>query len=66
MPLSLSEKWSMRKICSSSKISCTAASSFMALARSVPNAFFIITWLAVHQIVGDCLDHVERGFRAAC
>ena len=36
---SLPRKWSMRKICSSSKTSCSAALSFCADARSVPNGF---------------------------
>ena len=36
---SLPRKWSIRKICSSAKVSCSAALSARALARSVPNGF---------------------------
>ena len=36
---SLPRKWSMRKICSSAKVSCSDAFSSCALARSVPNGF---------------------------
>ena len=36
---SLPRKWSIRKICSSSKTSCSAALSDRADARSVPNGF---------------------------
>ena len=36
---SLPRKWSIRKICSSAKISCSEAFSARALARSVPNGF---------------------------
>ena len=36
---SLPRKWSIRKICSSSKTSCSSAFSLRALARSVPNGF---------------------------
>ena len=40
---SLPRKWSMRKICSSSKVSCSFRFSSTALARSVPNGFSITT-----------------------
>ena len=36
---SLPRKWSIRKICSSSKTSCSAALSVFADSRSVPNGF---------------------------
>ena len=36
---SLPRKWSIRKICSSSKTSCSSPFSFFAEARSVPNGF---------------------------
>ena len=36
---SLPRKWSIRKICSSSKTSCSSPFSFLAEARSVPNGF---------------------------
>ncbi len=40
---SLPRKWSMRKICSSSKTWCSMSLSATALARSVPNGFSITT-----------------------
>ena len=40
---SLPRKWSIRKICSSSNVSCTKSLSATALARSVPNGFSITT-----------------------
>ena len=38
---SLPRKWSMRKICSSAKTSCSSALSAFALSRSVPKGFSI-------------------------
>ena len=40
---SLPRKWSIRKTCDSSNVSCTRALSAIALARSVPNGFSITT-----------------------
>ena len=40
---SLPRKWSMRKICDSSKTSCSCSLSDIALSRSVPNGFSITT-----------------------
>ena len=40
---SLPRKWSMRKIWASSNVSCTKSLSAIALAKSVPNGFSMIT-----------------------
>ena len=40
---SLPRKWSIRKICRSSKVWCSLALSSTALCRSVPNGFSITT-----------------------
>ena len=40
---SLPRKWSIRKICDSSKVSCTKSFSLIALSRSSPNGFSITT-----------------------
>ena len=59
---SLPRKWSIRKICSSRKTSCTSALSATADARSVPNGFsMMIRDRSTRPGRLELVDHVERG-----
>ena len=61
---SLPRKWSMRKTCDSSKVSCTWALRWIALSRSVPNGFSITTREPVDEVgVPEHLDDGQRGLR---
>ena len=60
---SLPRKWSIRKTCDSSKVSCTWALRSIALARSVPNGFSITTRERVDQVgVAQHLDDGKAAF----
>ena len=59
---SLPRKWSMRKICSSAKTSCSDAFSALALARSMPNGFSMMIAGPVDQVgLAQHAHHLERG-----
>ena len=63
---SLPRKWSIRKICSSSKTSCSSALSLRAEARSMPNGFSMMIRLRSTRSASSSMVHDrQRGLRAA-
>ena len=57
---SLPRKWSMRKICSSSKTWCSMSLSATALARSVPKGFSITTRDRSTSLASESIWITER------